>query len=191
MTRLQKTGFYAGLTAGLTALGWHAQRGMLRAAAEDWTAGLAEAFLRALRWELLTAVVLLGAGIFLLRSRRRDGRSGADGWYFTLLGGAALTAGLLLFLLYGGMENAAADDGETAVNWLICLWTLLPAAGLIRTAAAAAGLRDEPPARRRGMRFLCLLLALGMLALIAAGQTTRFVHPPAAMAVGLLRSLAG
>lgn len=161
MSRITKATVYLVLTAALIALGWWLQAGL--------TAISVAAVLRALRWLLYSGVVLLGVGVFL--------RRGADAVLLGSVGGGALIVWLVLFFLYGGMDNPAAAGADTASNLLMLVWTALPLATLIRAAVLIAATRvDEPPARRRPLMVALAALIVWLIVLVIAGQMLHFVH---------------
>ena len=161
MSRIVKAALYLALTAALIGLSWWLQSAL--------TAISVAAILRALRWLLYSGVVLLGVGVYL--------RRGADAVLFDILGGGALIAWLVLFLLYGGMDNPTAAGADTASNLLMLLWTALPLATLIRAAVLVAATRaHEPPTRRRPLMFALAALIAWIIVLVIAGQMLHFVH---------------
>ena len=161
VSRIVKAAAYLTLTAALIALSWWLQA--------ELTAISAVAILRALRWLLCGGVVLLGAGVFL--------RRGADAALLGGVGGGALVAWLVLFFLYGGMDNPAAAGADTASNLLMLIWTAVPLATLIRAAVLIAATRaHEPPARRRPLMLALTALVAWMIVLVIAGQMLHFVH---------------
>ncbi len=161
MSRVAKAAVYLPLTAALIGLSWWLQAGL--------TAISAAAVLRALRWLLYGGVVLLGVGVFL--------RRGADAALLGGVGGGALIAWLVLFLLYGGMDNPAAAGADTASNLLMLIWTALPLVTLIRAAVLVAATRaHEPPTRRRPLTVVLAVLIAWMIVLVIAGQMLHFVH---------------
>ncbi len=161
VSRVAKAAVYLVLTAALIGLSWWLQAGLAVISAV--------AILRALRWLLYGGVVLLGVGVFL--------RRGADAALLGGVGGGALLAWLVLFLLYGGMDNPAAAGADTACNLLMLIWTALPLATLIRAAVLIAATRaDEPLARRRPLMLALAALVAWLIALVIAGQMLHFVH---------------
>ena len=163
MSRTVKAALYLALTAALIGISWWLQSAL--------TAISVTAILRALRWLLLCGVVLLGVGVFL--------RRGTDAVLFDLLGGGALFAWLVLFLLYGGMDDPTAAGADTASNLLMLVWTVLPLATLTRAAVLTAATRaDEPPARRRPLMFALVALIAWLAVLALAGQILHFTHLP-------------
>lgn len=161
VSRVAKAAVYLTLTAALIGLSWWLQSKL--------TAISAAAILRALRWLLYSGVVLLGVGVFL--------RRGADAVLFDVLGGGALFAWLVLFLLYGGIDNPTAAGADTASNLLMLVWTALPFATLIRAAVLVAATRaHEPLARRRPLMFALAALIAWMIVLVIAGQMLHFAH---------------
>lgn len=161
VSRNVKAALYLTLTAALIALGWWLQAGL--------TVISVAVILRALRWLLYSGVLLLGVGVFL--------RRGADALLLGIVGGGALAVWLVLFLLYGGMDNPAAAGADTACNLLMLVWTAVPLATLIRAAVLIAATRThEPPARRRPLMITLAALIVWMLVLVIAGQMLHFVH---------------
>ncbi len=161
VSRVAKAAAYLVLTAVLIAISWWLQAGL--------TALSVEAVLRALRGLLYSGIVLLGVGVFL--------RRGADALLLGGVGGAELVLWLVLFLLYGGMDNPAAAGADTACNLLMLAWTALPLAMLIRAAVLTAATRaHEPPARRRPLIIALIALVAWMAVLVIAGQMLHFVH---------------
>ena len=161
MSRRGKAALYLVLTAAFIALSWWLQAAL--------TAISAEAVLRALRWLLYSGIVLLGAGVYL--------RRGADAVLFHIIGGCALVAWVVLFFLYGGMDNAAAAGADTASNILMLVWTALPFATLIRAAVLIAATRvEEPAVRRRPLTITLTVLIVWMGILVITGQMLHFVH---------------
>lgn len=161
MSRIVKAALYLALTAAFIAFSWWLQSAL--------TAISVCAILRALRWLLYSGVVLLGVGVYL--------RRGADAVLFDVLGGGALFAWLVLFLLYGGMDNPTAAGADTASNLLMLAWTALPLATLIRAAVLVAATRaDESPARRRPLTVALAALVAWMIVLVIAGKMLHFVH---------------
>ncbi len=161
VSRIAKAAVYLALTAALIGLSWWLQAGL--------TAISAVAILRALRWLLYGGVVLLGVGVFL--------RRGADAVLFDVLGSGALFAWLVLFFLYGGMDNPAAAGADTASNLLMLVWSAMPLAMLVRAAVLVAATRaDELPARRRPLTVALAVLVAWMIVLVIAGQILHFVH---------------
>lgn len=161
VSRVAKAALYLTLTAALVALSWWLQAGL--------TALSAAAVLRALRWLLYSGVLLLGVGIFL--------RRGADALLLGGIGGGSLLTWLVLFLLYGGMDNAAATGADTASNLLMLAWTAVPLALLIRSAVLIAATRaHESSARRRPLTLALSALIAWMVVLVLAGQMLHFVH---------------
>lgn len=161
VSRVAKAAIYLTLTAALIGLGWWLQAGL--------TGISVAAILRALRWLLLSGVVLLGVGVFL--------RRGADARLLGIVGGGSLVVWLVLFLLYGGMDNPAATGADTACNLLMLAWTALPLATLIRAAVLVAATRaDEPPTRRRPLTVALVVLIAWMIVLVIVGQMLHFVH---------------
>lgn len=152
---------YLALTALFVALGWWLQAGLAVIAVD--------AILRALRWLLLCGVILLGVGVFL--------RRGADAVLFDAVGGCTLVLWMVLFFLYGGMDNPTAAGADTASNLLMLVWTALPLAMLVRAAVLIAATRsDEPAARRRPLVLALAALVVWLIALVLAGQILHFVH---------------
>lgn len=161
MSRTIKAALYLALTAALVGLSWWLQSAL--------TVISVAAILRALRWLLYIGVVLLGVGVYL--------RRGADAVLFDVLGGGALFAWLVLFLLYGGMDDPTAAGADTASNLLMLVWTVLPLAILARAAVLVAATRaDEPPTRRRPLTVALVALIAWMIVLVIAGQMLHFVH---------------
>lgn len=161
VSRVAKTAVYLVLTVALIALSWWLQAGLAVISVVS--------VLRALRWLLYSGVLLLGVGVYL--------RRGADALLLSGVGGCALVVWLVLFLLYGGMDNAAAAGADTASNLLMLVWTVLPLATLIRAAVLVAATRaDEPPARRRPLMIVLAALIAWMIVLVLAGQMLHFVH---------------
>lgn len=161
MSRTVKAALYLALTAALIGLSWWLQSAL--------TVVSVVAILRALRFLLLSGVVLLGVGVFL--------RRGTDAVLFDVLGGGALFAWLVLFLLYGGMDNPTAAGADTASNLLMLVWTVLPLATLTRAAVLTAATHaDEPPARRRPLIFALVALIVWFIVLVLAGQVLHFTH---------------
>ena len=166
MSRFAKAMVYALLTAVLIALWWWLTGGFTLEAAG---AGL---FSRALLAFAAMGVAVLGVGIFL--------RRGNDAIFFIAVGGAALAAGILMLLFFGGLENTLAPGADVAMNLLACGYALLTAAFWVRTAVLCASTRDDSRVKRRLAGCAALLLAVWMVVLIVAGQTMRFVHIPKA-----------
>lgn len=161
MSRIAKAAVYLVLTAALIGLSWWLQAGL--------TVISVAAILRALRWLLYSGVVLLGVGTFL--------RRGADAVLFDLLGAGALAAWLVLFLLYGGMDDPTAAGADTAANLLMLAWMALPLTTLTRAAVLTAATRaDEPTARRRPLIIVLATLIGWLVVLILAGQLLHFAH---------------
>ena len=180
MSLSRKLGFYTVLTAALTALSWLWQ-GRLHAAlaAEERLTEAAAALVGGLWQGLAAAVILFGAGLYLLRSRREEGKKSPDGAFFAVFGGAALALMLTMLILYGGTETASGNTA--AINFMVVVWCLLPVPVLVRQTVLAAALRRENGrAAARPWRIVCLLLAAWMIVLAATGQTARFVREPAA-----------
>ena len=121
MSLLRKLGFYTVLTAALTALSWLWQ-GRLHAAlaAEERLTEAAAALVGGLWQGLAAAVILFGAGLYLLRSRREEGKKSPDGAFFAVFGGAALALMLTMLILYGGTETASGNTA--AINFMVVVW---------------------------------------------------------------------
>lgn len=161
VSRVAKAALYLALSAAALALSWWLQAAL--------TVIAVDAILRAMRWLLYSGVVLLGVGVYL--------RRGADAWLLGGVGGGSLVVWLVLFLLYGGMDNPVAAGADTASNLLMLIWTLLPLATLIRGAVlVTATRRDVPPARRRPLTITLTVLVAWMVVLVIAGQMLHFVH---------------
>lgn len=154
MTQSKKTGLYCLLTAALTAISWWLQAPI--------TLDDPAPFLRALGAAAVTGVFLLAWGIV----RRRGG----DAHFLRAVGGVLLLCGVVLFVLYGGMEDTAAAGADTAMNLVLCLWTALPLVCLIRTAVLCGG------AHRPALWIPVALLAVWLVVLFATGQLLHFVH---------------
>ena len=110
----------------------------------------------------MTGVFLLAWGIV----RRRGG----DAHFLRAVGGVLLLCGVVLFVLYGGMEDTTAAGADTAMNLVLCLWTALPLVCLIRTAVLCGG------AHRPALWIPVALLAVWLVVLLATGQLLHFVH---------------
>lgn len=151
----RKAGLYCLLSAALLLLSWWRQAPLTL---ED-----PAPFLSALSWLTVVGVVLLAVGILL--------RRGADARFWQGMGGVALLCGLVLFWLYGGMEDSSAAGADVAMNLLMCLWTLLPLGCLIRTGALCFGAHSRP------LLWLWLLVMAGLVVLLLTGQLMNFVHP--------------
>lgn len=154
-TAKRKAGLYCFLSVALLLLSWWQQAPLTL---ED-----PAPFLSALSWLTVAGVVLLAVGILL--------RRGADARFWQALGGATLLCGLVLYWLYGGMEDSTAAGADVAMNLLMCLWTLLPLACLIRTGILCFG------AHRKPLLWLWLLVMTGLVVLLLTGQLMHFVHP--------------
>ncbi len=142
MSLSRKLGFYTVLTAALTALSWLWQ-GRLHAAlaAEERLTEAAAALVGGLWQGLAAAVILFGAGLYLLRSRREEGKKSPDGAFFAVFGGAALALMLTMLILYGGTETASGNTA--AINFMVVVWCLLPVPVLVRQTVLVAALRRE------------------------------------------------
>ncbi len=161
VSRVAKAAIYLTLTAVLIALSWWLQAGL--------AAISVAAILRALRWLLYSGIVLLGVGVYL--------RRGADALLLGGVGGGSLVVWVVLFFLYGGMDNAAATGADTASNLLMLVWTAVPLATLIRAAVLITATRaDEPSARRRPLLIALAALIVWMIVLAISGQMLHFVH---------------
>ena len=162
MSRFAKWIVYAVLTALLCGISVWAQAGPFTD--PDPSAG----FVRGVLVLFAVGIILLGTGLFL--------RKGTDALFFDIVGGITLLAGIILFLRFGGMEDATAVGGDTAINLLSCLWTALPAAFLIRALVIALSTRDDRRACRRIAGWVTAVLVAGFIALLVTGNMLRFVH---------------
>ncbi len=161
MSRRDKTLVYLLLTAALVGLGWWVQANLRPLNADGVR--------RAISWLLYGGAILLGVGIF----RRR----GSDAVFFDVLGGCTLVVWAVLFVLYGGMDNAAAAGADTAANMLMIVWTSLPLAPLIRAATQlAVARREEMSAKTRLVSWLFVAVVMWVLILVFCGQFLGFVH---------------
>lgn len=161
VSRYAKAVVYLVCTAALIGLSWWLQAGL-----DPLTA---DAVLRALRWLLYSGVVLAGVGFY----RRR----GADALLLGVIGGGALLLWVILFFMYGGMDNATATGADTAANLLMLTWTSLPLAFFVRCAVLVGAARDEVSrARRRPLQIAAAALALWMIVLVLTGRMMHFVH---------------
>lgn len=160
MSRFKKTMLLAALTALLLCLsGWlQADIGLTDPAP----------FLRALTWLPGVGVALLGTGIFLRRGR--------TALFFDAVGGVTLAAGLVLFVLYGGMDNVTAPGADTAINLVLCLWTALPLCFTVYTMVLGFGTRDDSRVRRRLAAAVAAGLALWLLGMLVSGQMLQLVR---------------
>ena len=157
--RSGRTVLYMLATAAFIGVGWWLHSGLV--------AMEVAAVLRALRWLLLVGVALISGGVLL--------RRGADAVFLDTVGGVALLAWLILFVLYGGMEDAAVSGTDTACNLLMLLWTALPIGFLVRTLVLAAGNREDAKPRRL-VWWLTGALVAWLLVLFAIGSMLHFVH---------------
>ncbi len=161
MSRRGKAIAYALLAAALLGLSWWLQAGLHPLSADG--------VLRAINGLFYIGVVLTGVGVY----RRR----GADARFFLAVGIGCLAVWMVLFVLFGGMENAAAPGADTAANLLMLVWTALPLCALMRGTVLSASLRrEDEPSRRRLPCVLTVLLWLVIVGLLIAGQILGFVH---------------
>ncbi len=161
MSGRKKASAYLLLTVVLIGISWWLQAGLRPLTADGVR--------QAIGWLLYSGMVLLGIGLY----RRR----GADAVFFDAVGGSVLVTWAVTFLLYGGMDNAAATGADTAANSLMLLWTSLPLTALIRAAVLVNGVRrEDTPARARPLRMLLVLLIVWILILVAGGQFLGFVR---------------
>ena len=161
MTGMKKAVTVLLQAAAITGLSWWLQSGL--------TLDDAAPFLRALRWALLIGALLLGLGI----TRRRQ--SGA--LFHTLAGGITLAWAIVLFVLYGGMENMTAAGTDTALSLLSCLWTALTVACSVRAIIVCCLYRaEEPSARNRILCYVAVILLAVVLVLVFSGVMLRFFH---------------
>ena len=161
MSRTAKAAVYLVCTAAFIGLGW-----WLQATLDDLTAA---AVLRAVRWLLFVGVALVGVGVY----RRR----GADACFLGVTGGAALLLWMIFFLLYGGMDNAAASGADTAANLLMLVWTALPFCFFVRAAVLVGATREDTDrARRRPLLIALIALLVWLVVLVLTGQMMHFVH---------------
>lgn len=160
MSRFRKTIVFAVLTAALLCLSCWLQADV----------GLTDPapFLRALAWLPGVGVLLLGVGIFL--------RRGSTAIFLDAVGGVTLAAGLVLFVLYGGMDNVTAPGADTAVNLVLCLWTALPLCFTVYTLVLGLNTRDDSRARRRLSSLIAVGLAVVLLVLLVSGRMLNLVH---------------
>ena len=160
MKKTKKAVLYLLATAALIGVAWWLQSGLEPKSAEP--------FLRALRPALGVGALLLAVGICR--------KHGADALFCGIVGGCTLLAGIVLFLLYGGMDDVTAAGTDMAFNLISCLWTALPLAFLVRTAVVTAAVREDGRRPLRAVRIAALALAVWFAVLLAAGQMLHFVH---------------
>ena len=152
---------YLLLAAALIALSWWTQASMHPLTAVGVVLAVNRLF--------YSGVLLLGVGLYC----RRD----TSGGFLIGVGACTLAAWAVTFVLYGGMENAAAAGADTAANVLMVLWTMLPLAVLVRTAGLIEAVRREVDTARGRVLWLAFAgLALWVLILIVTGQFFGFVH---------------
>lgn len=159
MSKWHKIWLYSVSTEGLIGMAW-----WLTSA---FTLEDAAPFLRALRF--LTAIGVLLVSVCICNRRR------SDALFIGIIGGITMGVGILLLLLYGGMDDPTFG-GDTAMNILSCLWTALPLAFAVRTLVLVAGTWDDSRSRHRIACGLVAILFLGMTVLILTGQMLHFVH---------------
>ena len=160
MSRYAKAVVYLVCTAVLIGLGWWLQTSL--------AVLTVAAILRALRWLLYSGVLLAGIGFYY--------RHGADALFFGGIGGALLLMWLVLFFLYGGMDNATAVGADTAANLLMLIWTALPFAFFVRGAVLVGATRDDASRARRLLQGAVAFLTVCFASLILTGQLLHFVH---------------
>lgn len=157
MNEYHRGWLYAVATAGVLGFSWWLQAGEMEA----------DAFSLALSWLLAAGVLLLGGGIFL--------RRGSDALFLDCLGGVTLAAALILFLLYGGMESVTDPGAALGANMLLCLWTALPLAFVMRTLALGFS-AGASRGRHHPVAWVAVGLFLALLVLICTGEMLSFVN---------------
>ncbi len=168
MSRFKRSMVFAAFTAALLCFSWWLQADV----------GLADPapFLRALVWLPGAGILLLGLGIFL--------RRGSTALFLDIVGAVTLVSGLTLFVLYGGMENTYAPGADTAVNLVLCLWTVLPLSFVVYTLILGLNTRDDSRPRRRFAAGISVALAAWLLLLLISGQMLHFVRLEEGASVG-------
>ena len=84
---------------------------------------------------------------------------------------------MIFFLLYGGMDNAAASGADTAANLLMLVWTALPLCFFVRAAVLVGATREDTSrARRRPLLVASVVLLAWLVVLVLTGQMMHFVH---------------
>ena len=162
--RFAKTLVYAAMTIGFLAFVLVYHGGMHK------TDRIDVSYFQAQRFIFIVGAILLGVGISLRRHLP------SDAWFLSLLGGALLTAFLIMFLLFGGLSGAFDATGYAAANAQLVLLDGAAIACFVRCAVLSAGLRDALPIQRWTARLICIALAVTMVCLIITGSGTRFVQ---------------
>ncbi len=161
MSRRGKAVAYGVLAAALLVLSWWIQSGLHPLT----VAGV----LRGINGLFYVGIALTGFGVY----RRR----GSDARFCTFFGIGVIVSWMVMFFLFGGMDNAAVNGADIAANILMLLWTALPLCALVRgTLLVAAARRDDYPKKRRPALVLLAVLWAGAVVLLLCGQLLGFVH---------------
>lgn len=171
ISRFGKAVTYLAATAILIVVSVVLQLGMHK---ED---GLEPSYFQSNLAIFLVGIACTGTAVYSYRAYSRRHREHVwDSLFLLVVGLVYLLASVVMFFLFGGLENGFTEGVYNAANINIVLLTVLPLPFLVRGIILSLSTRETSRARRLGVGLAALAVTVGFVLCLALGGMMRMVR---------------